>query len=118
MTAKEGIADYIKITLLKWKIEVIRKKYKTDVSDSNWYKNAGIIYDLMVNKYFIPKELLEKYFVYHFIDCLELEDQLIIINELYKNSVNEISETKTADGKITVSKQIFFEICLFLDPVV
>ena len=72
----------------KRKLAIIRKKYKTDVSDSNWYKNAGIIYDLMKDNYFISEELLEKYFIYHFIDCLELEDQLIIINELYKNSVN------------------------------
>ncbi len=42
----------------------------------------------MKDNYFISEELLEKYFIYHFIDCLELEDQLIIINELYKNSVN------------------------------
>ena len=70
----------------KRKLSIIRKKYKTDVSDSNWYKNAGIIYDLMVEKYSISEDLLEKYFVYHFLDCLELQDQLLLINQLYKES--------------------------------
>ena len=38
--------------------------------------------------YSIPETLLEKYFVYHYLDCLNLNDQLLIINHIYKKEVN------------------------------
>ena len=62
---------------------------KTDETESDWYKNAGLIYDLLNKKYYIKEELLEKYFVYHYLDCLDLEDQLLIINKIYKIDVNK-----------------------------
>ncbi len=73
----------------KRKLAIIRKKYKTDETESDWYKNAGLIYDLLNKKYYIKEELLEKYFVYHYLDCLDLEDQLLIINKIYKIDVNK-----------------------------
>ena len=79
----------------KRKLAIIRKKHNIDTSDldaiSIWYKNAGLIYETLNNKYFISEKLLEKYFVYHFLDCLNMNDQLLIINEIYRKDVNKDS---------------------------
>jgi hypothetical protein len=74
----------------KRKLAIIRKKYQTDISnsESDWYKNAGLIYNILNQKYQISEELLEKYFVYHYLDCLNLDDQLLIINKIYKKDLN------------------------------
>ena len=56
--------------------------------EADWYKNAGLIYDLMKEKYFISEELLEKFCVYHFLDCLEFKEQLELINHLYKEDID------------------------------
>ncbi len=77
----------------KRKLAIIRKKHVNESTelDSNlvWYKHAGLIYEILNEKYFISKAQLEKYFVYHFLDCLNLEDQLLIINEIFKKDVNK-----------------------------
>ena len=85
---EQEIGEISKIN--KRKLSIIRKKYKTNSSgtDSDWYKNAGLIYDLMKEKYFISEELLDKFCVYHFLDCLEFKEQLELINHLYKEDID------------------------------
>ena len=79
----------------KRKLAIVRKKHNSSTSEldstSAWYKNAGLIYEILNKKYFISEKQLEKYFVYHFLECLNINDQLLIINEIYKKDVDKES---------------------------
>ena len=50
----------------------MRNKYKlNDSSNYDWYKNAGLIYDVLNKKYHISEEVLLKIFVHHYLDTLQ-----------------------------------------------
>ena len=70
----------------------MRNKYKlNDSSNYDWYKNAGLIYDVLNKKYHISEEVLLKIFVHHYLDTLHLKQHLEIVNNLYKLNSIDIS---------------------------
>jgi flagellar motor protein MotB len=61
----------------------MREQYGIKIEMMDWYKNAGIIYDLLTNTLQINESTLKKLFIHHYLDTLHLNDHLIISAHLH-----------------------------------
>lgn len=84
LTEKYGNIDSIN----KRSLSQMRDKFKLNDNGSNWYKNAGKIYDILINTYKIPETLLEKIFVHHYLDMLPSDKHLLLVTRLYDFSLS------------------------------
>lgn len=67
----------------KRSLSQMRDKLKLTDNGSNWYKNAGKIYDILINTYKIPETILEKIFVHHYLDMLSTDKHMLLASHLY-----------------------------------
>ena len=68
----------------------MREQYAIKVDNMDWYKNAGIIYDLLTTNLQISEKTLNKLFVHHYLDMLNVNGHLTISAYLYSENINEI----------------------------
>jgi superfamily II DNA or RNA helicase len=56
---------------------------KIETKDTNWYKHAGHVLDLLHTNQEIPQDVLVRYILFHFLDTSTIEDRLILVQRLY-----------------------------------
>ena len=83
---KEELSTIEKIN--KKHLSQLRKKYNL-TNSSNWFSNVGIVYDNLTEYFGIPKELIEKFSIYHFLDQLDLESHKSVVNKLFFTTEND-----------------------------
>jgi hypothetical protein len=69
----------------------MREQYSIKVENMDWYKNAGIIYDLLTTNLQISEAVLNKIFIHHYLDMLNLNGHLTISTYLYSENISEIN---------------------------
>ena len=84
LSEKYGNLDSIN----KRSLSQLREQYNLEDSGSNWYKNAGKIYDILINNYKISEKLLEKFFVHHYLDGISYDNHLIVATNIYNFSIS------------------------------
>jgi superfamily II DNA or RNA helicase len=60
------------------------------LNNKDWYNNANLVKDYIVENYISDEDLLKKYIIYHILDGLGLADTLTIINKIFQPSKDEI----------------------------
>lgn len=95
---KDTYKDLGKIN--KRSLSQLREQYRDDTIPVDWYKNAGIIYDILTEKYFLPKDVLNKIFVHHYLDTLDLPSHKLFIEHLYYGKVSDEIVTTTDDSNL------------------
>jgi len=93
----ENIIDNLKTNLMY----SIERKDLTS-SDIDWYKHCGHVFNWLIEVHKIPKDLLIKYIVYHYLDTLRYDMKLVLIRELY-NTEKELIDIEN------IMKQYFDE---------
>ena len=99
----ENILDNLKTNLM-YSIE------KTNLvsSDIDWYKHCGHVFEWLLVVHKIPKDLLIKYIVYHYLDTLKYDMKLVLVRELYnagkdfieiENIIKQYFDEKRVDYK-------------------
>ena len=74
--------------------ENIREDTKTEnniIKPLDWYKNAGIVYDVLKQKYSIPENTLYKIFVHHYLDTIDAASHILFIEQMYYDTKYEDS---------------------------
>jgi hypothetical protein len=76
---------------------------KIDSGEINWYKSLGNVLTKLVDYHHIPKEYIQKYTVYHYLDTLSFAQQIVFLQILLKES------RKPKNKAERIAKQYFEE---------
>ena len=75
---------YIELEKIKVEKENNANHIIMETAESDWYKHLGYVYTELEKNLNIPTENIQKYAIYHWLDCIKLDDKLVILHHLYK----------------------------------
>ena len=96
------------INSLKQNLLYSVEKSQLQSSDIDWFKQCGHVFEWLLVVHNIPRELLIKYIIYHYLDTLTYDKKLVLILELYntdkvhieiENIIKQYFDEKRVDYK-------------------
>jgi len=104
----DSIIDVLKqqLNVVETEKENALNKVKLIEDENDWYVHCGRIYAILINEniHNVHIDHVNKYIIYHFLDTLMSEQQLVLVNYLYRP---EIENTKPLDTNETTIKGYF-----------
>lgn len=77
---------------IRQSLEYVNTKVDIENKDSNWYKHAGQVIDIIKEIHSISQVIIEKYVIYHILDTLTIDDKLILVKKLYSPASEKVLE--------------------------
>jgi hypothetical protein len=71
------------------KIAFEKTETKFESRDTNWYKHSTLVFPDLIELFELPDDLIQKYYVYHYLDYLDYSDKNLLIQKIYSENKNE-----------------------------
>ena len=66
-------------------------KINLETKENNWYKHLGRVHYLLLENHKLTDDDIFKYLINHFIECLDLEQKLLLLTQLFENINTDLS---------------------------
>lgn len=94
-TAPSTSRTYNDILLeIRASLEFANTKTEIEKKDTNWYKHAGQVMDIIQTTHQIPVENIEKYILYHILDTLSIDDKMLLVRKIYLPSFVKVLDVE------------------------
>lgn len=91
------------------------KRVVVKTGDKNWYKRAALVAPYLRQNHNIPVDLVNKYIICHWLDCLSLADRLVLVEDIY-NVTGQQEEDQEKEEEVEGAKKIlksYFDARIF-----